>query len=87
LQRSLAIRQEIGDAAGRCKTLSNIGHIHLRNYQQSQASAAWVQVYTLAKKMNLAQALDALKDLAPQIGLEDGLQDWERLAEALESKK
>ena len=87
LQRSLAIRQDIGDAAGLCATLFNIGNMHLKNDESDQAVAAWLQVYTQAKKMNLAQALVALENLAPQIGLEGGLQGWAELAAAQEAKK
>jgi tetratricopeptide (TPR) repeat protein len=73
LKQSLTIQQEIGDNAGLCATLFNIGHIHLQNEEKSQAKKAWVSVYRLAKPMNLAQALDALENLAGQLGLSDGL--------------
>ena len=42
--------------------------------------ASWVQVYRIARPVNLAQALDALQGRADQLGLESGLQAWERLS-------
>ncbi|MGH8476606.1 MAG: tetratricopeptide repeat protein [Methylococcales bacterium] len=83
LKQSLAIQQEIGDTSGLCATLFNIGHIHLQNGEQQQALSAWVQVYTIAKPMGLAQALNALADLAQDLGLEGGLDAWEQLAQQL----
>jgi tetratricopeptide (TPR) repeat protein len=80
LERSLAIRQAIGDAAGWCATLFNIGHIRLQNGQPQEAVAAWLAVYRQAQKMNLAQALQALAGLAPQLGLPGGLAAWEELS-------
>ena len=83
LKQSLEIRQEIGDVAGLCATLFNMGHIHLQNEEQAEAIQAWVTVYGLAKKMNLAQALEALGNLAGQLGLPDGLDSWEALAQKI----
>ena len=40
----------------------------------------WASVYRLAQPMNLAQVLDALEQLARQLGLPGGLQGWELLA-------
>ena len=84
LEQSLAICREIGDIAGMCATLFNMGHIHAQNNDLSQALAAWVTVYQLAKPRNIANILDALKNLAEQIGLSDGLYGWERLASQME---
>jgi tetratricopeptide (TPR) repeat protein len=81
LKQSLAIRQQIGDKAGLCATLFNMGHIHIQNGQTQEAVAAWVTVYMIAKPMNLAEVLQALANLAPQLGLPAGLEGWERLAE------
>lgn len=86
LKQSLAIRQEIGDTAGLCATLFNIGHIHWQNKEQPQALSAWVSVYRLAKPMGLAQALDALEALAGQLGLPGGLDGWEQLAQQMEKE-
>ncbi len=77
LKQSLAIRQEIGDVAGLCATLFNMGHIHWQNDEIEDALRTWASVYRLAKPMNLAQALEALAQLAEQLGLPGGLQGWE----------
>jgi tetratricopeptide (TPR) repeat protein len=84
LKQSLAIQQEIGDIAGLCATLFNIGHIHYQNEEIPQSLQAWVSVYRLAKPMNLAQALDALENLAEQLGLAGGLNSWEMLGKQME---
>ncbi len=83
LKQSLAIRQQIGDVAGMCATLFNIGHIHSQNGEREEAKRSWVKVYSIAKQINLAQALQALENLAEQLGLEGGLQGWERLAQQM----
>jgi len=80
LKDSLAIRQQIGDKAGLCATLFNIGHIHLQKKENQEAISAWVTVYRIAKPMGLAQALQALSDLAPNLGMPPGLDGWEKLA-------
>ncbi len=85
LKKSLTIQQQIGNVTGLCATLFNIGHIHLQNEEVNEAIQAWVTVYRIAKQVNLAQALQALKNLAEQLGLEGGLQSWEKLAQKLES--
>ncbi len=80
LKKSLSIWQEIGDTAGLCTTLFNMGHIHLQNEEPGDAMEAWVTVYRIAKKINLAQVLDALEGLADGLGLPGkGLEAWERL--------
>ena len=70
--------------AGLCATLFNIGHIHYQNEEIPQAMKAWVEVYRRAKSMNLAQALDALGNLAEQLGLAGGLEGWEKVAKQIE---
>lgn len=80
LERSLAIRQEIGDIAGMCPTLFNMGHIHYQNEQVQEALIAWVTVYNIAKQINLAQALQALENLAKDLGSDEGLVFWEKPA-------
>lgn len=81
LEQSLAISQQIGDKAGLCATLFNMGHIHMRNGQLQDALGAWLEVYNIAKPMNLAKALHELAELAPQLGMPEGLEGWERLAQ------
>lgn len=44
------------------------------------AVSAWVTVYVIAKEINEHQALEALANLAPQLGLPEGLEGWEGLA-------
>ncbi len=83
LKRSLAIQQEIGDSAGLCATLFNMGHIYLQNEEVPNAITSWVTVYQMAKPMNLAQVLQALENLAPQIGLPGGLNGWEQLSQQM----
>ncbi|TLU88444.1 MAG: CHAT domain-containing protein [Chlorobium sp.] len=83
LKRSLAIQQEIGDIAGLCATLFNMGHIYWQNDDQSNAVSSWITVYKMSKKMKLAQALQALESLAPQIGLPGGLSGWEQLSQQM----
>ncbi len=84
LKRSLAIQQEIGDIAGLCATLFNMGHIHMQNDETADAMQKWVAAYKIAKKIDLAQALAALKSLADQLGMSGGLDGWERLAREME---
>lgn len=85
LKRSLAIRQEIGDTAGPCATLFNMGHIHWQNNEPQQAVATWVQAYRLASAMGLRQVLGALEGLAGQLGLDGGLDGWAALARQLDA--
>jgi tetratricopeptide (TPR) repeat protein len=85
LKQSLAIMQQIGDKEGLCATLFNTGHIHMQNNQMQEAVSAWVTVYLIAKQMNLAQALQALSKLAPSLGLPEGLDGWEQLAQRIQN--
>ncbi|HMN00569.1 MAG TPA: hypothetical protein PKC99_16295, partial [Anaerolineales bacterium] len=80
LKQSLDIRRQIGDKAGLCATLFNMGHIHAQNEQIQEALGAWLTVYKIAKEINEYQALQALSQLAPQLGLPEGLEGWEMLA-------
>ena len=86
LEQSLAIRQQIGDKAGLCATLFNIGHLHASKEEFPQALSAWVTAYQIARSIGLAQVLQALAQLAPQIGLPPGLDGWERLAEQMKQQ-
>ena len=84
LKQSLRIRQQIGDKAGLCATLFNMGHIHAQNEQIPEAFNAWVNAYIIAKQINGAQVLQALSQLAPQLGLPEGLEGWAQLAQRLQ---
>jgi tetratricopeptide (TPR) repeat protein len=83
LEKSLKIRQEIGDKSGMCATLFNMGHIYVVKDEVQEALGAWVKAYQIAKPMGLAQVLDALEDLANYLGLPNGLESWEMLAQRL----
>nr|WP_324292859.1 hypothetical protein [uncultured Desulfobacter sp.] len=85
MKKSLAIRQEIGDISGLCATLFNMGHIHWQNDEPKEAMSAWVSVYGLAKKINLAQALEALENLADQLKLPGGMNGWETLLDKMQN--
>lgn len=65
--------------AGLCATLFNMGHMHAQNDEIGDAVSTWLTVYRIARQINLHQALEALADLAPQIGLAPGLDGWEEL--------
>lgn len=52
-----------------------------------EAESAWVQSYLLAKKLNLAQVLQALEGLAEQLGLEGGMEGWATLAARFETRE
>jgi len=77
LKQSLAIQQAIGDTSRLCTPLFNMGHIHWQNEEFAGAIRAWVAVYDIAKKINLAQALDSLENLADQLEWSGGLDAWE----------
>ena len=79
LKQSLAIKQEIGDKTGLCATLFNMGHIHIENKEIQEAIKAWLKVYSIAKPIGFAEALQALENLAEQLGLPNGLEAWEAL--------
>jgi tetratricopeptide (TPR) repeat protein len=87
LEDSLKIRKEIGDTSGLCVTFFNMGHIYLQDNKMQEAIESWVTVYLLAKKIGLAQALDALENLAGQLGLKNGLEGWEKLSQQFTQQK
>ncbi|WP_345106739.1 tetratricopeptide repeat protein [Candidatus Villigracilis vicinus] len=84
LKQSLTIQQQIGDSAGLCVTLFNMGFVYIQNEQQQEAYSTWVNSYLIAKKINYYQVLEALKNLAPQLGLSEGLAGWEDLANRMQ---
>jgi hypothetical protein len=57
-----------------------MGFIHHQNNEKEEAFRAWLSAYQIAKAINYAQVLQALANLAPQLGLEEGLAGWERLS-------
>jgi hypothetical protein len=61
-----------------------MGHIHLENNERQEALDTWITVYRLARRIGLAQALQALERLAGQLGLDGGLEAWERLSQQME---
>ena len=81
LKQSLSIRQEIGDQAGLCTTLFNMGLIHEQNNKMEEAIHTWLTVYVIAKPIGLAKTLQALAQLAPRLGMPEGLEGWEQLAQ------
>ncbi|MEW5717494.1 MAG: tetratricopeptide repeat protein [Chloroflexota bacterium] len=85
-QRDLAICQKIGDRAGMCVTLFNMGHMYARENQMQEAVSAWVTVYVIAKQINEYQVLQALSQLAPQLGMPEGLEGWEMLARRMKDE-
>jgi hypothetical protein len=60
-----------------------MGNIHAQNNEIQDAVSAWVTAYTLVRKIGYAQALQALEALAPQLGLPNGLEGWEMLAQQM----
>lgn len=86
LKKALTIQQEIGDVMGFCTTTFNMGHIYWQNNEQKEALISWITTYQAAKKIGYMQALDALDNVAKQLGLPDGAQSWERLVQKMEAE-
>lgn len=63
----------------------NIGHIYQQNNQTERALLSWIESYQIAKQIGYAQVLAALEELAEQLGLPNGLDDWEASAEKLKT--
>ena len=81
LERAQIIQKEIKDRPGLCTTLLNLGHIHRQNGNREKATDAWLNAYLLAKEMKLRPILQELAKLAPTVGLQEGREDWEALAQ------
>lgn len=64
-----------------------IGHIHWQNDETAEALKAWITVYGIAKKIDLAQALQALDKLAENLDLIGGLDGCEVRARQMEEGK
>jgi serine/threonine protein kinase len=86
-KQSFTISREIGDQVGFCSTLFNLGHFYRENSLYDEALSVWVNLYIFAKQRNLGQALRSLEDLAPKIGISDGLVGWDALARERLRKK
>jgi len=76
LEDSLKILQEVGDKSGECVTLFNLANIYKQKGNNERALVTWRKAYQIAKKIGLAQVLDALEKGAKQLG-GDGLAFWE----------
>ena len=86
-KRDLAICQQIGDRAGMCITLINMGHMYARDEKIQEAVGLWVNSYLIAKQFGYAEVLKALANLAPQLGLSEGLDGWEMLAQRMQKEE
>nr|VFK15115.1 MAG: hypothetical protein BECKLPF1236B_GA0070989_107210 [Candidatus Kentron sp. LPFa] len=88
LTRRLAIQREIGDRAGMCRTLFNMGYI-CRTQGETQEDAIntmihFLAAYWIAKETGETRVLCALEELAHDLEVvsegAEGLAVWERLA-------
>ncbi len=59
----------------------------MQNKQHQEAADAWVTAYVIAKQIGYAQVLQGLKELAPQLGLGEGLDSWEQLAQRMQKAR
>ena len=87
IKQSLIISKQLDNKARLCEIFFNMGNMYMKNKQFQEAANSWVTSYVIAKQINNAEILQALMDLAPQIGLKEGLEDWERLVQDLERAK
>ena len=85
-QQRLEIARKIDDKEGVCATLFNMGHLYMKKEQVQEAVNAWVNMYILAKQINLTQALQKLANVAPKAGLPEGLDGWEMLAQNMQKE-
>ncbi len=83
LKKSLVVQQEIGDSAGLCLTLFNISQIYFQNDDSENAFTSWVMAYKIANNTGCKYILQLLEELAPQLGLPDGLDGWEQLSQQM----
>lgn len=86
-KRSFVIRQQIGDVAGLCSSRFNLGVIQFRYGEPQEALKHWISAYRQAQSIGLTAVLQDLEQLAPIIGLPNGLEGWEALARRIESGK
>ena len=80
----MAIYRVIGDRGGLCVVLFNMGSTYFQKNEHQQAVAYWVAAYRIAKEIGLSEALMSLENLAKQLD-GNGLEDWERLSQQMES--
>jgi serine/threonine protein kinase len=85
-QMRLKIAQRIGDIEGLSSTLFNMGHLYMQKRQVPDAIRIWVNLYVFAKQMKLDQALQRLAQLAPKVGLPEGLEGWENLLQSMQEQ-
>ena len=85
-QQRIEIAMEIDDRIGLCTTLFNMGHLYMQKGQSRDGMQAWVKSYLLAREMNLNQGLQKLAKLGPKMGLPEGLEIWENLAQRMQKQ-
>ena len=61
-----------------------MGHMHWQNDEQKDAVGAWVASYKIAHQIGYAQVLQALDNLAAQLGQTGGISYWASLAHTAE---
>ena len=79
-EESMSVAGEIQDEPGLCIAIFNRGGLLYQKGEHEKAGNAWVRSYRMAKKMNLAQILTDLTNLANQMGRPEGLTLWEELS-------
>jgi len=84
LKQALLIQQQIGNKVGLCTSLFNMGYIHIRNSQKQEAYSAWVNSYLIARQIGYAHILQELSKLTSQLGMPEGLEGWEQLAQRIQ---
>jgi serine/threonine protein kinase/lipopolysaccharide biosynthesis regulator YciM len=85
-KQGFQIASEIGDQDGLCKAMFNLGQLYMQNGQKQNALHSWVNLYLFAKNKNLTQVLQRLDELAPKVGISDGMKGWERLAKDMQNQ-
>jgi serine/threonine protein kinase/Flp pilus assembly protein TadD len=85
-KQRLEIATEIDDNDGLCSALFNIGLLYLQKGKVQDAILVWVNLYVVAREMNLEKALHRLEKLAPRVGLPKGLDGWERLVKTMQKQ-
>jgi len=81
LEKSLKIQRKIDDKLGLSTTLFNIGHSFLKNKEAKKAFESWLEAYQIGKQIGDEEVLNALDNLAGNLGLENKLEIWEALVQ------